>query len=105
VLGRIGFGGGSQSADTPARQGSKGHSAEAGINKNLEGPAPGKELGPASKSFCAARPELNTIAERANIFAGIPFGLVKNGHDTLAVRPPCDDVAKPSQSRRGAFTS
>jgi hypothetical protein len=28
---------------------------------------------------CAARPELNTIAERNNTFAGVPFGLVKNG--------------------------
>jgi len=27
---------------------------------------------------CAARPELNTVAERNNIFAGVPFGLVKN---------------------------
>ena len=41
-------------------------------------PTPGKELEPASMS-CAARPELNTIAERNKIFAGVPFGLVKNG--------------------------
>jgi hypothetical protein len=40
-------------------------------------PTPGKELEPASMS-CAARTELNTIAERDNIFAGLPFGLVKN---------------------------
>jgi hypothetical protein len=60
------------------------------INKNLEGPAPGKELEPDSKSFCAARPELNTIAERANIFAAIPFGLVKNdqtGFPPTVARP------------------
>jgi hypothetical protein len=40
-------------------------------------PTPGKELEPASLS-CAARTELNTVAERTNIFAGLPFGLVKN---------------------------
>jgi tetratricopeptide (TPR) repeat protein len=27
---------------------------------------------------CAARTELNTIAERTNIFAGLPFGLVND---------------------------
>ena len=41
------------------------------------GSNPGKELEAASMS-CAARTELNTIAERDNIFAGLPFGLVKN---------------------------
>lgn len=36
-------------------------------------PTPGKELEPLP---CAARTELNTIAERANIFAGARFDLV-----------------------------
>jgi hypothetical protein len=47
-----------------------------GIGAGTLAPTPGKELEPLS---CAARPELNTIAERTNIFAGARFDFVKSG--------------------------
>jgi hypothetical protein len=53
-------------------------SVRAAISVRPLAPTPGKGLEPASTS-CAARPELNTIAERHNMFAGAPFDLVKNG--------------------------
>jgi hypothetical protein len=58
-------------------------------------PTPGKELEPACLS-CAARTELNTIAERTNIFAGLPFGLVKNDPTSLYAinRGKADDLLK-----------
>jgi hypothetical protein len=60
------------------------------IRAGTPAPTPGKELEQASLS-CAARTELNTIAERTNIFAGLPFGLVKNDQKALrelGARPP-----------------
>jgi hypothetical protein len=47
-----------------------------GIGARTLAPTPGKELEPLP---CAARPELNTIAERTNIFAGARFDFVKSG--------------------------
>jgi hypothetical protein len=37
---------------------------------------------------CATRPELNTIAERNNIFAGVPFDLVKDDKNDRTAFPP-----------------
>jgi hypothetical protein len=64
-------------------------------------PTPGKGLEPASLS-CAARTELNTIAERNKIFAGLPFSLVKNGHRRWCLRHGRDQTGFRRPSRQGA---